>query len=138
FHVPATRATAAQENRITLGAARYASEEAAVLVHYAIALVEYTRICQPLRLTKERVDKLKQELYEAEQKQIERENEIQRLKLVEQTLQNADSNEEDNRLVDISQYTMDDLPRLENQLAEAQKRFDTAAVEKNKLKKEYE
>ncbi|CAF4460504.1 unnamed protein product, partial [Adineta steineri] len=126
----ATRATAAQENRITLGAARYASEEAAVLVHYAIALVEYTRICQPLRLTKERVDKLKQELYEAEQKQIERENEIQRLKLVEQTLQNADSNEEDNRLVDISQYTMDDLPRLENQLAEAQKRFDTAAVEK--------
>ena len=74
--MPPTRATAAQENRITLGAARYASEEAAILVHYAIALVEYTKICQPLRLTKEKVEQLKQELIEAEQKRIERESEV--------------------------------------------------------------
>ena len=74
--MPAARATGAQENRITLGAARYASEEAAVLVHYAIALVEYTKICQPLRLAKEKVDMLKQELLEAEQKQLERETEV--------------------------------------------------------------
>lgn len=74
--MPAARATGTQENRITLGAARYASEEAAVLVHYAIALVEYTKICQPLRLAKEKVDTLKQELDEAEQKQLERETEV--------------------------------------------------------------
>ncbi|UJR24993.1 hypothetical protein I4U23_006354 [Adineta vaga] len=138
FHVPATRATAAQENRITLGAARYASEEAAILVHYAIALVEYTKICQPLCVTKAKVDQLKQDLIDAEQKRIERETEIQRLKLMEETLHNADISEEDSRLVDISPYTLDDIPRLLNQLEEAQIRFDTAAVKKNKLKKEYE
>ncbi|CAF1032650.1 unnamed protein product [Adineta ricciae] len=138
FHVPPTRATAAQENRITLGAARYASEEAAILVHYAIALVEYTKICQPLRLTKEKVEQLKQELIEAEQKRIERETEIRRLKLMEETLHNADISEEDSRLVDISQYTLDDISRLTSQLEEAQTRFDAAAVNKNKLRKEYE
>ena len=57
---------------------------------------------------------------------------------MEETLQNADISEEDSRLVDISQYTADDLPRLSNQLEEAQIRFDAAAVNKNKLKKEYE
>lgn len=57
---------------------------------------------------------------------------------MEETLQNADISEEDNRLVDISRYTADDIPRLSGQLEEAQVRFDAAAVKKSKLKKEYE
>jgi dynein heavy chain len=76
FYVAPVRGASSQETRITLAAARYASEEAAALVHYAIALIEYTKLCQPLRLAKHKVDKLKQELLEAEQKQLEKENEV--------------------------------------------------------------
>ncbi len=76
FYVPAVRGASSQETRITLAAARYASEEAAALVHYVIALIEYTKLCQPLRLAKQKVDKLKQDLLEAERKQLEKENEV--------------------------------------------------------------
>ena len=76
FHVPAVRGSSSQENRITLAAARYASEEAAALVHYVIALIEYTKLCQPLRLAKQKVEKLKHDLLDAEQKQLEKENEV--------------------------------------------------------------
>ncbi len=50
----------------------------------------------------------------------------------------TDVNENDHRMVDISKYTIEDLPRFINELAEAQNRFDAAAVNKSKLKKEYE
>lgn len=50
----------------------------------------------------------------------------------------TDVNENDHRIVDISKYTIDDLPRLITELEEAQNRFDAAAVNKSKLKKEYE
>ena len=76
FHVTAARGTASQENRITLAAARYASEEAAALVHYAIALIEYTKLCQPLHSAKQKVEKLKHDIIEAEQKQAEKESEV--------------------------------------------------------------
>jgi isocitrate lyase len=50
----------------------------------------------------------------------------------------TDVNENDHRIVDISNYSVDDVPRLLNELHEAQDRFDAAAVNKNKLKKEYD
>ena len=50
----------------------------------------------------------------------------------------SDVNETDHRMVDISKFTVDDLPRLSSELEEAQNRFDAAAVNKSKLKKEYE
>jgi hypothetical protein len=53
-------------------------------------------------------------------------------------LLHTDVGEEDSRLVDISKYTVEDLPRLINELTEAQNRFDAAAVNKSKLRKEYE
>ena len=76
FHVNPVRGAGSQENRITLAAARYASEEAAALVHYAIALIEYTKLCQPLHSAKQKVEKLKHDINEAEQKQLEKENEV--------------------------------------------------------------
>ena len=50
----------------------------------------------------------------------------------------TDVNENDHRLVDISKYTIDDLPQLIGELEEVQSRFDITAVNKSKLKKEYE
>ena len=57
--------------------------------------------------------------------------------MMEATL-HSDATDSDHRMVDISKYTIDDLPRLIAELAEAQNRFDAAAVNKSKLKKEYE
>lgn len=50
----------------------------------------------------------------------------------------TDANDTENRMVDISKYTIDDLPTLMKELKEAQDLFDAAAVNKSKLKKEYE
>jgi hypothetical protein len=61
---------------ITIAAARYASEDAATLVHYAIAVVEFTRQCGPLRQSKERVENLKKEIADYEHKKQERDNEV--------------------------------------------------------------
>lgn len=61
-----------------MAAARYASEEAAALVHYAIALIEYTKLCQPLHLAKQKVEKLHHDILEAEHKQMEKESEVKK------------------------------------------------------------
>ncbi len=61
---------------ITLAAARYASEDAAVLVHFVIAVVEFTRMCGPLRLAKERVEHFKKDIADYELKKQERDNEV--------------------------------------------------------------
>lgn len=45
-------------------------------MHYAIALIEYTKLCQPLHQAKQKVEKLKHDISEAEQKQLEKENEV--------------------------------------------------------------
>lgn len=50
----------------------------------------------------------------------------------------TDVSETDHRMVDVSKYTIDDLPNLQAELTEAQNRFDAAAVRKSKLRKEYE
>ena len=46
---------------ITISAARYSSEDAAVLVEYVISIVEYTKRCGPLKQALETLDFLKQE-----------------------------------------------------------------------------
>ena len=44
---------------ITISAARYASEDASVLVHFSIAILEYSKLCIPLKAGKERVEALR-------------------------------------------------------------------------------
>lgn len=46
---------------ITISAARYSSEDAAVLVEYVISIVEYTKRCGPLKQALDTLDLLKQE-----------------------------------------------------------------------------
>ena len=60
---------------ITISGARYASEDAATLVHYVIAVLEYSRLCTPLNLAKEKVELIKQEQLDFERKKLEKENE---------------------------------------------------------------
>lgn len=61
---------------ITISGARYASEDAATLVHYAIAILEYSRLCGPLRAAKERLDAIRREMAENERRKQEMENEV--------------------------------------------------------------
>lgn len=61
---------------ITISGARYASEDAATLVHYAIAILEYSRLCGPLRMAKEKVDAIKKEISENERRKQEIEKEV--------------------------------------------------------------
>lgn len=62
---------------------------------------------------------------------------IERLRKMEATLHD-NSQDDDGRMIDISKFTADDLPRLKAELDEAQSQFDAAAVKKSKLKKEWE
>lgn len=56
---------------ITIAAARYCSEEAATLVAFVVALVEYTRLCGPLRACLSRVQELEVEKEDNEWKDQE-------------------------------------------------------------------
>ena len=61
---------------ITISGARYASEDAATLVHYVIGILEYSRLCAPLRVAKQKVEAIKQEQIDFEKKKMEKENEV--------------------------------------------------------------
>lgn len=54
---------------ITIAAAKYSSEDCAVLVQYAIAIVEYTRLCGPLKIALEKQNELLREIEENERVQ---------------------------------------------------------------------
>lgn len=57
---------------ITIAAARYSSEDAAVLVEYVLSIVEYTLLCGPLKYAIERVGNLEsmlEEMKKAEQEE---------------------------------------------------------------------
>ncbi|KAG2467824.1 DYH8 protein, partial [Polypterus senegalus] len=67
---PAKKFSASDSNTgkggITIAAARYSSEEAAVLVAFVVALVEYTHLCGPLKACLRRVQELEGEKQDLE------------------------------------------------------------------------
>ncbi|CAF0814844.1 unnamed protein product, partial [Brachionus calyciflorus] len=121
---------------ITISGARYASEDAATLVNYVIALLEYSRLCVPLRAAKERVEIIKHEKAEFERRKMERENESYYVEKYYPKYLNR-SNIETNAKQEES-LTEDDLPRLLRELEELQTKFDASAVNKHKLHIELE
>ncbi len=80
-NIPATKVNDSSKG-ITITAARYASEDAALIVHYIIAILEYSRWCIPLRAAKEKVEHYKREYAEFERQRIEKENEVNILNLI--------------------------------------------------------
>ena len=61
---------------ITIANAKYSSEDAATLVQYTIAIVEYTRRCGPLKASIERMHELQREIEENDRLQREKEKEV--------------------------------------------------------------
>jgi len=56
---------------ITISAARYSSEDAAVLVEYVISIVEYTRLCGPLKHAIDHLQQLETERVKIQQAEAE-------------------------------------------------------------------
>jgi hypothetical protein len=63
---------------ITIAAAKYSSEDAATLLNYTIAIVEYTRLCGPLRASLDRMTELQREIDENQRLQREKEQAVSR------------------------------------------------------------
>lgn len=61
---------------ITIAAAKYASEDAATLVNYTIAIVEYTRLCGPLKAALEKMHELEREIEENDRLAKEKEEQV--------------------------------------------------------------
>ena len=61
---------------ITISAAKYSSEDIATLVQYTIAIVEYSRLCTPLKAALDKSQELQREIEENERIQKEKENDV--------------------------------------------------------------
>ncbi|XP_035829673.1 dynein heavy chain 5, axonemal isoform X2 [Aplysia californica] len=108
---------------LTIAGAKYASEDCATLVHYTIAIVEYTRLCGPLKSALERLHELEREIEENERLQKQQEEEPQEE-------EEAPMEEEEE---DLSEA---DLPRVQQEVNALQAQFDQAVVEKHSLQME--
>jgi dynein heavy chain len=110
---------------ITIAAAKYASEDAATLVNYTIAIVEYTQLCGPLKAAIERMHELERE--------IEENDRLQR----EQGEQEEEKEEDAcNKATEVEELTEKDLPRLQDEVHDLQAQFDAAVVQKHSLEME--
>ncbi|BFZ10052.1 hypothetical protein BsWGS_13093 [Bradybaena similaris] len=109
---------------LTIAGVKYASEDCATLVHYTIAIVEYSRLCGPLQMALERMHELEREIEKNEelQKQQEQEHDI-----------DLEPKQEEKEEEDVSEA---DLPRIQQEIAELQSQFDEAVVEKHSLEVE--
>ncbi|XP_075255403.1 dynein axonemal heavy chain 5-like isoform X4 [Convolutriloba macropyga] len=117
------------EEGLTIGAVRFSSEDAASLLAFMVALLEYTEQCGPLKETlkniearkreKEDILRLDQEMKELEEKEAEQ---LQR----RQALLPPEMEEE-------KQLTKEDIPRLEREMLEVQKQYDGSIFEKYSL-----
>ncbi|XP_048577711.1 dynein axonemal heavy chain 8 isoform X3 [Nematostella vectensis] len=125
---PSGRSTATpSESRkiqgITIAAAKYSSEDAAVLVEYAIALVEYTRLYNPYRKAMMYLDELQREKEENEQRELMEAN------------MEAEKTEEPEPEPE-PELTEADLPGLEADVLRLQEEYDEAVVHKHNLANE--
>ena len=75
--VPQRRSPSPENTKgITIAAAKYSSEDAATLLNYTIAIVEYTRLCGPLRAAMDRMTELQREIDENQRIQREKEQAV--------------------------------------------------------------
>ncbi|XP_059166583.1 dynein axonemal heavy chain 8-like [Physella acuta] len=109
---------------LTIAGAKYASEDCATLVHYTIAIVEYSRLCGPLKSSLERMHELEREIEENERQQKLQEEESKE----EENTKQADEDDED--------LSEADLPRIQQEVSQLQAQFDQAVIEKHSLQTE--
>ncbi|XP_067674368.1 uncharacterized protein [Haliotis asinina] len=118
---------------ITISGAKYSSEDCATLVQYTIAIVEYTRLCGPLRAAMEKLSELEREIEENERLQRQQEEEA-RIRREQASQPDKDAHEtSDEPDEDLSEA---DLPRVQEVVNKLQSQFDQAVVQKHSLEME--
>lgn len=60
-HIHHTKNKDAKGGGITIATARYSSEDAASLVAFVVAIIEYTRLCAPLKEAQKKLSELERE-----------------------------------------------------------------------------
>ncbi|XP_053567991.1 uncharacterized protein LOC128657631 [Bombina bombina] len=108
---------------ITIATARYSSEDAASLVAFVVAIVEYTQLCVPLKECLQRMTDL-----EKEKEELSIREELS--KMVTETF------EEDlpvSYQETLSSLTAEDLPTLQAEVAQLHGEYDAAVVHKHQL-----
>ena len=91
INIPAAKGDNSGSKGITISAARYASEDTATLVHYVIAVLEYTKLCVPMKAAKEKMNNIKFEQVEFERQKQETEAEVIYLLLFPKTTNTVSS-----------------------------------------------
>ncbi|XP_078503742.1 dynein axonemal heavy chain 5-like [Lissotriton helveticus] len=111
---------------ITIAGARYSSEDAATLVTFVVAVIEYTRLCGPLRDCLKKLDELEKEKEECSKE--------------EEKVTNVIENIEEETPVPTFQeeriLNAEDLPTLEAEVQQLQAEYDVAVVRKHHLQEE--
>nr|XP_014351636.1 PREDICTED: dynein heavy chain 8, axonemal-like [Latimeria chalumnae] len=110
---------------ITIASARYSSEDAATLVAFVVALVEYTRLCAPLKFCHKRLQELERKKEDYDLKEQEK-------------IKNVDSEKEELLIPEQSKLVLsaDDLPALQMEVEQLQAQYDVAVVHKHELEAE--
>ncbi|XP_066278010.1 uncharacterized protein [Branchiostoma lanceolatum] len=132
---------------LTIAGVRYSSEDAAVLLQYTIAIVEYTQLCGPLQIAKERLQNLQDEIEESERLEKEQEVELEawtgklRLRVRKITERVQEPEEPQISLLDHveeeeEELGPNDLPIIQGEVDRLQEEFDEAVMEKHRLENE--
>ncbi|XP_018096048.2 dynein heavy chain 5, axonemal [Xenopus laevis] len=114
----------ARRGGITIAAARYSSEDAATLVAFIVAIVEYTRLCVPLKECLKRLSDL------------EREKEELSLKEEQISVVATKSPEEELPVVHeqtLNTLTAEDFPSLQTEVEQLHEQYDVAVSRKHQL-----
>ncbi|KAG8582082.1 hypothetical protein GDO81_007910 [Engystomops pustulosus] len=125
-HIDYNKNKDAKRGGITIATARYSSEDAASLVAFVVAVVEYTRLCAPLKECQKKMSNLEKEkedliVKEAESKVMPESFEEEPTVLYHQTL---------------STLTADDLPLLQKEVTQLHEEYDMAVKYKHQLEED--
>ncbi|XP_071818739.1 dynein axonemal heavy chain 5-like isoform X4 [Apostichopus japonicus] len=119
---------AGEQIGITIGATRYSSEDAANLVAFVCALMEYSYQCGPLRDSLNKLVDLQKEKEETERLQRVQE-ELEKDTVAAKAEPEEEKQEEEEEII----YSEADIPMLEEEVTKMQGEFDAAVVVKHKL-----
>ncbi|XP_073531710.1 dynein axonemal heavy chain 5-like [Phyllobates terribilis] len=127
-HIEAKKNKDAKGGGITIATARYSSEDAASLVAFVVAIIEYTRLCVPVKECQKKLSN------------IEKEKEDLILKEAQSGLTTGSFEEEPTVLYHqtLSTLTADDLPLLQKEVTQHHEEYDAAVNHKHQVEEELE
>ncbi|KAM4043310.1 dynein axonemal heavy chain 5-like isoform 1-T1 [Anomaloglossus baeobatrachus] len=127
-HIDSSKNKDAKGGGITIATARYSSEDAASLVAFVVAIIEYTRLCVPLKECQKKLTNFEKEkedliIKEEQSRMIPGSFEEEPTLLYHQTL---------------STLTADDLPLLQKEVTQLHEEYDSAVNHKHQVEEELE